>query len=844
MWNCGDPNVSMVPRAGPPTRTYWCAAGAAPATQVTPTVTEARVAVVQSRAPGASPLPVPQTLATPTASDNIPPATANPTAQYASLPPGCVRMPPPGQPFVGTVPGPVFYPPRTRVTSTAPPTVAPEPIAQPRVPYGLPRMIPAGGVPFVPPQHGASLLRASHLQKGQIDSCKQQLPTLNNEMNFLRTSNQGMEARLQNHEAGFRGMPPPGQPFVGTVPGPVFYPPRTSVTCTAPPTVAPEPIAQPMVPYGLPRMIPAGGVPFVPPQHGASLLRASHLQKGQIDSCKQQLPTLNNKMNFLRTSNQGMEARLQNHEAGFGGMPPPGRSPMMYPGYPQPGVGTAGAKIQVFQENPTDSIGAGKQKNGSNPTDSPPPSSVHPPVVEATQAQSSSSVSHTDHWSILQMEAERRKEEKAQAIARLPPNLKKKVEEEEREKENIKEIRRELRATEMLKGFFIGTKPRGGAFGLVFEAKKGIGKKEQHLAVKVMLEDSQHLVRQLLKKIQHTLKCLHANGIIHRDLKIENFLVDEKGDPKLVDFGCAKEMKGEAEGKEVGSPLFRAAGTGLVLAHPSQDAFSFGMLATLGILQLWQHKKTGKTIDCLRLAEAARRAGTLKTLKDRLEEAGEGKWWPVLSGLLQEDTVWPSTDQQKRETKSEWRLKVGSDAHQEGSETKTFASFFGFLLSDKNNWRKIKSVTLGAQNDVDSFKPEVDLCVFWLKKLKEMGQLHPSFDIFEIAFSHTDSQNPMDRLARFWNFNFNPSDEDGHSGRGDGEHHKDPTPPDDRAQSKTAVWAEVVQRDLQALSEGSGWLAGEGEDPSVARLVVVIANNQQQVREMERELLDWNSSRT
>uniref|UniRef100_A0A0G4HUU8 Uncharacterized protein n=1 Tax=Chromera velia CCMP2878 TaxID=1169474 RepID=A0A0G4HUU8_9ALVE len=208
----------MVSSAGPPTRTYWCAPSAAPATQVTPTATEEGVAVVQSRAPGASPIPVTQTLATPTASDAKPLPTATPTAQYASLPPGYVRMLPPGQPSVGTL-RPVYYPPRPSVTSTvtAPPTGAPVPIAQPMVPYGVPRMIPAGGAPFVPPQHAASLLQEYHLQKGEIDSCKQQLSTLNNEMNFLRANNQGMQARLQNHETIFRGMPPPGRP-------PMMYP--------------------------------------------------------------------------------------------------------------------------------------------------------------------------------------------------------------------------------------------------------------------------------------------------------------------------------------------------------------------------------------------------------------------------------------------------------------------------------------------------------------------------------------------------------------------------------------------------------------------------------------------
>jgi len=33
---------------------------------------------------------------------------------------------------------------------------------------------------------------------------------------------------------------------------------------------------------------------------------------------------------------------------------------------------------------------------------------------------------------------------------------------------------------------------------------------------------------------------LHKNGIMHRDLKLENILVDEKGYLKIIDYGLAK----------------------------------------------------------------------------------------------------------------------------------------------------------------------------------------------------------------------------------------------------------------------------------------------------------------
>jgi len=38
---------------------------------------------------------------------------------------------------------------------------------------------------------------------------------------------------------------------------------------------------------------------------------------------------------------------------------------------------------------------------------------------------------------------------------------------------------------------------------------------------------------------------LHSKGIMHRDLKLENILVDEKGYLKIIDYGLAKMFDGE-----------------------------------------------------------------------------------------------------------------------------------------------------------------------------------------------------------------------------------------------------------------------------------------------------------
>ncbi len=38
---------------------------------------------------------------------------------------------------------------------------------------------------------------------------------------------------------------------------------------------------------------------------------------------------------------------------------------------------------------------------------------------------------------------------------------------------------------------------------------------------------------------------LHKNGIMHRDLKLENILVDENGYLKIIDYGLAKIINGD-----------------------------------------------------------------------------------------------------------------------------------------------------------------------------------------------------------------------------------------------------------------------------------------------------------
>ncbi|MGH0161601.1 UNVERIFIED_CONTAM: hypothetical protein FKN15_078504 [Acipenser sinensis] len=85
--------------------------------------------------------------------------------------------------------------------------------------------------------------------------------------------------------------------------------------------------------------------------------------------------------------------------------------------------------------------------------------------------------------------------------------------------------------------------------------------------------------RQIMSAVEH----MHRHGIVHRDLKIENFLLDEYNNIKIVDFGLSNTLKPESLSLELlntqcGSPAYAAPE---LLAHkkygPKVDVWSIGV---------------------------------------------------------------------------------------------------------------------------------------------------------------------------------------------------------------------------------------------------------------------------
>ena len=89
---------------------------------------------------------------------------------------------------------------------------------------------------------------------------------------------------------------------------------------------------------------------------------------------------------------------------------------------------------------------------------------------------------------------------------------------------------------------------------------------------------------QMIYKILEGLNHIHASDIVHRDLKPENIIIDNNGDPKIIDFGLSKDTLHNTRVLQsfVGSKIYMAPE---VLMHqtqsPSIDLWSVGIITYL-----------------------------------------------------------------------------------------------------------------------------------------------------------------------------------------------------------------------------------------------------------------------
>ncbi len=88
----------------------------------------------------------------------------------------------------------------------------------------------------------------------------------------------------------------------------------------------------------------------------------------------------------------------------------------------------------------------------------------------------------------------------------------------------------------------------------------------------------------VVEKVARAVHFAHQNGILHRDLKPGNILIDEQGEPHVADFGLAKVLGGGIDltepGVQLGTPVYMAPeqAAGKTEVTPASDIWSLGVI--------------------------------------------------------------------------------------------------------------------------------------------------------------------------------------------------------------------------------------------------------------------------
>ncbi len=90
-------------------------------------------------------------------------------------------------------------------------------------------------------------------------------------------------------------------------------------------------------------------------------------------------------------------------------------------------------------------------------------------------------------------------------------------------------------------------------------------------------------IAEIVHAVALALEHAHAHGVVHRDVKPENVLVDREGQPHVVDFGLARELSSDdrltMSGQIVGTPAYLApeqTSGGSRAVGPSADVYALG----------------------------------------------------------------------------------------------------------------------------------------------------------------------------------------------------------------------------------------------------------------------------
>lgn len=116
----------------------------------------------------------------------------------------------------------------------------------------------------------------------------------------------------------------------------------------------------------------------------------------------------------------------------------------------------------------------------------------------------------------------------------------------------------------------------------------------------------------LFKKVCEAVSYAHQQGIIHRDLKSGNILVDERGEPHILDFGLAKAVSLSEETKKGAMPTITGQWGGTLLGmSPEQasgrpelidvrtDVYSLGVILYHLLMERYPYDVDGSMLEAL-----------------------------------------------------------------------------------------------------------------------------------------------------------------------------------------------------------------------------------------------------